>query len=104
MSTGYEGQVETHKHTFAVADVGDWDLDEDRSIVPSIQNALKYEGIDAVVDGEEMNSSVFYVYTKSPRDVVEQALENQQIYLENQGVDGFGKGIIINIITYEKGG
>ena len=75
--------VENHRHTFQVEDLGDWDLDEDRSIVPSIQNALKYEGIDAVVDGEEMNSSVFYVYTKSPRDVVEQALENQQIYLEN---------------------
>ena len=29
--------VENHRHTFAVADIGDWDLDEDRSIVPSIQ-------------------------------------------------------------------
>ena len=28
MSTGYEGQVESHKHTFAVADIGDFDLDE----------------------------------------------------------------------------
>ena len=73
--------VETHKHTFQV-DTGDFDLDEDRSIVPSIQNALKYEGIDAVVDGEEMNASVFYVYTKSPRDVVEEALKSQQIWAE----------------------
>ena len=75
--------VENHRHTFAVADVGDWDLDEDRSIVPSIQNALKYEGIDAVVDGEEYSQAVFTVYTRSPREVVEQALKNQQIYLEN---------------------
>jgi hypothetical protein len=75
--------VENHRHTFAVADVGDWDLDEDRSIVPSIQNALKYEGIDAVVDGEEYSQSVFTVYTRSPREVVEQALKNQHIYLEN---------------------
>ena len=82
MSTGYEGQVESHKHTFAVADVGDWDLDEDRSIVPSIQYALKADGIDAVVDGEEMNASVFYVYTKSNRATIEQALENQGIPLE----------------------
>jgi len=74
--------VENHKHTFAVADVGDWDLDEDRSIVPSIQYALKADGIDAVVDGEEMNSSVFYVYTKSNRATIEQALENQGIPLE----------------------
>jgi len=75
--------VENHKHTFAVADVGDWDLDEDRSIVPSIQYALKADGIEAVVDGEEMNSSVFYVYCKENRATIEQALENQEILLEN---------------------
>ena len=74
--------VENHKHTFAVADVGDWDLDEDRSIVPSIEYALKADGVEAVVDGEEMNSSVFYVYTKSNRATIEQALENQGISLE----------------------
>ena len=82
MSTGYEGQVETHKHTFQVADLGDWDLDEDRSIVPSIQNALKNSGIDAVVDGEEMNASVFYVYTKSNRATVEDALKSNEIWVE----------------------
>ena len=82
MSTGYEGQVETHKHTFAVADLGDFDLDEDRSITSSIATTLKYAGIDAVVDGEEMNASVFYVYTKSNRATIEQALENQGIPLE----------------------
>ena len=74
--------VENHKHTFAVADVGDWDLDEDRSIVPSIQNALKNSGIDAVVDGEEMNASVFYVYTKSNRATVEDALKSNEIWVE----------------------
>tara|TARA_B100000214_G_C23803326_1_gene551427 strand:- start:189 stop:422 length:234 start_codon:yes stop_codon:yes gene_type:complete len=74
--------VENHKHTFAVADVGEWDLDEDRSIVPSIQNALKYEGIEAVVDGEEYSQAVFTVYTKSPRSVVEQALKSQEIWVE----------------------
>ena len=74
--------VENHKHTFQVADLGAWDLDEDRSIVPSIQNALEYAGIDAVVDGEEMNASVFYVYTKSNRATVEDALKSQEIYLE----------------------
>ena len=74
--------VENHKHTFQVDDLGQWDLDEDRSIVPSIQNALKYEGIDAVVDGEEMNASVFYVHTRSPRDVVEKALKRQEIFVD----------------------
>jgi hypothetical protein len=82
MSTGYEGQTERHKHTFAVADVGDWDLDEDRSIVPSIQYALKADGIEAVVDGEEMNSAVFYVYCTENRATIEQALENQGISLD----------------------
>ena len=83
MSTGFEGQVESRKHTFAVADLGDFDLDEDRSIVSSIKFALDGAGIDAVVDGEEMNASVFYVHTRSPRDVIQKALENQEIPLEN---------------------
>ena len=75
--------VENHKHTFAVADVGDFDLDQDRSITSSISYALKNAGIDAVVDGEEMNSAVFYVYTKSNRATVEDALKNQEIPLED---------------------
>ncbi len=82
MSIGYEGQVETHKHTFAVADLGDFDLDEDRSITSSISFALKNSGIDAVVDGEEMNASVFYVYTKSNRATVEDALKSNEIWVE----------------------
>ena len=78
----YQGEIENHKHTFQVADLGDWDLDEDRSIVPSIQNVLKNSGIDAVVDGEEMNASVFYVYTKSNRATVEDALKSNEIWVE----------------------
>ena len=83
MSTGFEGQVESHKHTFAVADIGDFDLDQDRSITSSIEFALKGAGIDAVVDGEEMNASVFYVYCKENRATIEEALKSQEIYLEN---------------------
>ncbi len=83
MSIGYEGQVETHKHTFAVADLGDFDLDEDRSITSSISFALKNSGIDAVVDGEEMNASVFYVYCKENEATIREALESDGIYLEN---------------------
>ncbi len=71
--------VENHKHTFEVSDLGDTDNDIDRSIVPSIQNALEYAGIDAVVDGDEMNASVFYVYTKSNRATIEDALKSQEI-------------------------
>ena len=83
MSTGYEGQIETHRHTFAVADLGDFDLDEDRSITSSIATTLKYAGIDAVVDGEEFNASVFYVYTKENRATIEDALKSQEIPLED---------------------
>ena len=74
--------VENHKHTFAVEDIGDWDLDQDRSIKSSINYALKNAGIDAVVDGEEMNASVFYVYTKSNRATVEDALKSNEIWVE----------------------
>ena len=74
--------VENHKHTFQVEDLGAWDLDQDRSIVPSIQNVLKNSGIEAVVDGEEFNASVFYVYTKSNRATVEDALKSNEIWVE----------------------
>ena len=74
---------ETHKHHFQVADVGDWDLDQDRSIVPSIHSSLKASGITAVVDGDEMNSAGFTVWTYSPRDVVIKALKADGIDLDD---------------------
>ena len=46
--------IENRKHTFAIADLGQFDLDEDRSITPSIKMALRVEGIEADVDGEEV--------------------------------------------------
>ena len=55
--------VENRKHTFAVSDLGDFDLDQDRSIVPSIKFALKNQGINADVDGEEFNGAVSVSYT-----------------------------------------
>ena len=73
---------ETHKHTFAVADLGDTDNDQDRSIVPSIHSALKRQGIEGVVDGDEMNNASFTVWTYSPRVVVEEALKADGIDLE----------------------
>ena len=74
--------IEKHRHDFQVADLGAWDLDEDRSIVPSIHTSLKASGITAVVDGDEMNSAGFTVWTYSPRDVVEKALKDDGIDLE----------------------
>jgi len=44
---------------------------------------LKASGITAVVDGDEMNSAGFTVWTYSPRDVVAKALEEDGIELED---------------------
>ena len=74
---------ETHKHHFQVADLGDSDNDIDRSIVPDIHSALKRQGIEGVVDGDEMNQSRFTVWTYSPRVVVQEALEADGIQLED---------------------
>jgi len=74
---------ETHKHHFQVADIGDWDLDQDRSIVPSIKAVLKNEGVDCVVDGDEMNSASFTVWTYSDRDTIQEILQKNEIGLED---------------------
>lgn len=74
--------IENHKYTFAIDDIGAFDLDQDRSIVPSIKMALQAEGIEADVNGEEHNQAVFTVYTRSTRDAVEMALKNQDITVE----------------------
>ena len=74
---------ETRKHYFQVADIGAYDLDEDRSIVSEIHNVLKHSGITAVVDGDEMNQAGFTVWTYSPREVVEQVLKEQGIELDD---------------------
>ena len=58
-------------------------MNQDRSIVPSIHSALKRQGIEGVVDGDEMSQSGFTVWTYSPRDVVEQALKADGIDLED---------------------
>jgi hypothetical protein len=74
---------ETHKHYFQVADLGDSDNDIDRSIVPDINSALKRQGIEAVVDGDEMNPAGFEVWTYSTRETVKNALEQDGIELED---------------------
>jgi len=74
---------ETRKHYFQVANIGAYDLDQDRSIVPEIHNVLKHSGITAVVDGDEMNQAAFTVWTYSPREVVEQVLKAEGIELDD---------------------
>ena len=74
---------ETHKHHFQVADLGDTDNDMDRSIIPDIHSALKRQGIEGVVDGDEMDQTSFTVWTYSPREVVVKALKENGIGLED---------------------
>ena len=76
--------VENHKHTFAVEDIGDFDLDKDRSIVPSIEWELRDADIEATVVGEEHSQAVFTVHTRHPRSVVATAITKAQIYLEDE--------------------
>ena len=73
---------ETHKHHFQVADLGDAGNDMDRSIIPDIHSALKKQGIEGVVDGDEMDQTSFTVWTYSPREVVVKALEDNGIELD----------------------
>ena len=72
---------ETHRHHFQVADIGAWDLDQDRSIVPEIHNVLKHSGITAVVDGDEMNQAAFTGWAYSPREAGGEGLREQGIGL-----------------------
>ena len=76
--------IENHRHTFAVEEIGDFDLDQDRSIVPSIEWALRDADIEATVVGEEHSQAVFTVHTRHPRSVVATAITKAQIYLEDE--------------------
>ena len=74
---------ETHKHHFQVTDLGDTDNDQDRSIVPSINAVLQNEGVDCVVDGDDMNPASFTVWTYSSRDTIQEILQKNEIDLED---------------------
>ena len=74
---------ETHKHHFEVADLGDTDNGQDRSRVPSINTMGQKEGRECVVDGDEMNSAGFDVWTYSDRETVKNILENSGVDLED---------------------
>ena len=70
-----------YKHDFEVEDLGQFDLDQDRSIVSSIEYALKQEGIDAIVDGHDFSQSAFTVHSDLPRAKIEKALLEPEIPL-----------------------
>lgn len=74
---------ETHEHHFQVADLGDTDNDQDRSIVPSINTILQMEGVECVVDGDEMNPAGFTVWTYTDRDTIQEILQKNEIDLED---------------------
>jgi len=76
-------EPKVQKYSVTVNDLGDFDLDEDRSIAPSIAFALKNAGIkDAVVDQNEFNSAGVEVYTTASQHEVEQALKQDELHAE----------------------
>ena len=74
---------ETHEHRFQVADLGDTDNDQDRSIVPSINTILQMEGVECVVDGDDMDPASFTVWTYTDRDTIQEILQKNEIDLED---------------------
>jgi hypothetical protein len=71
------------KYSVIVDDLGDFDLDDDRSIAPSIEFALKQGGItDAVVDQHEFNRAAVEVSTSHTADEVEKALQQDELHAE----------------------
>lgn len=76
-------EPKVQKYSVTVDDLGDFDLDEDRSIAPSIAFALKNAGInDAVVDQNEFNSAGVEVYTTATQHEVEEALKQDELHAE----------------------
>ena len=49
----------------------------------SIKAVLKNESVDCVVDGDEMNSASFTVWTYSDRDTIQEILQKNEIDLED---------------------
>lgn len=76
--------MEPKVQTYAVHvnDLGDFDLDQDRSIASSIEFALKQAGIEATVDQNEFNSAGVEVSTTATADEVQTALQRDEIDAE----------------------
>ena len=73
------------RYSVIVDDLGDFDLDDDRSIAPSIAFSLKQGGIkDAVVDQHEFNRAAVEVSTTATADEVEKALRMDDLHAEVQ--------------------
>jgi hypothetical protein len=70
-------------YNIVVDDLGDFDLDDDRSIAPSIEFALKQGGIkDASVDQNEFNRGAVEVVTTATQHEVENALKQDDLHAE----------------------
>jgi len=75
-------EPKVQKYSVHVDDLGAFDLDDDRSIAPSIQFALKQAGIKAEVDQNEFNRAGVEVHTTATADEVETALKRDEIDAE----------------------
>lgn len=75
-------EPKVQRYAIRVDDIGDFDLDEDRSIAPSIQFALKQAGIEASVDQDEFNRAGVEISTTATQNEVETALQRDEIEAE----------------------
>ena len=71
------------KYSVIVDDLGDFDLDDDRSIAPSIQYTLRQGGIeDAEVEQHQFNRAAVEVETTHTADEVEKTLQLDDLHAE----------------------
>ena len=76
-------EPKAQKYNIVVDDLGDFDLDDDRSIAPSIEFALKQAGIkDAQMDQNEFNRGAVEVTTTATQHELEQALKQDDLHAE----------------------
>ena len=75
-----------------VADIGDFDLDEDRSIASSIEYSLKQSGIEASVDASEHDQAEATVTTTATEEEVHNALEKDGIALDYDNARDYDDG------------
>lgn len=75
-------EAQKQKYFVTVDDLGQFDLDDDRSIAPSIEYALEQAGIEAVVDQNEFRRDMVAVMTTATADEVQKALQHDEIDAE----------------------
>jgi hypothetical protein len=75
-------EAQKQKYFVTVDDLGQFDLDDDRSIAPAVEYALEQAGIEAMVDQNEFRRDMVAVMTTATADEVQKALQHDEIDAE----------------------